>query len=61
LSMGTRALKGNREVCPKTSHESREWEEIYSSTLPLTSAMAVGDQRHVQDALNPRKDQGPTV
>jgi hypothetical protein len=37
--MGTRTLKGNGKVCPRTGHEGPEWEEMYSSTLPLTSAM----------------------
>jgi len=59
--MGSRALKDNGEICPRTSHETREWEEIYSSSLSLTSAMGVGDQRRALDALDPRKDQGPIV
>jgi len=37
--MGTCTLKDNGKVCPRTGHEGPEWEEMYSSTIPLTTAI----------------------
>jgi len=36
-TVGTRTLKGNCKVHPRTGHEGPEW-EMYSSALSLTSA-----------------------
>ena len=52
-------VKGKRKskVHPRTGHEVPEGEQIYNSTLPLTSALdGVGGQRHAPTALPPRKD-----
>ena len=40
---------------PITDHEGPEGEQMYSSTLSLTSALDVGGQRHAPAALPPRK------
>jgi hypothetical protein len=45
---------------PRTGHEDPEGEQMYSSTLPSTSA-GVGGQHHAPAALPPRKDSVHTV
>ena len=48
--------KGKGQVHPITGHEGPEGDEMYSSTLSLTSALeGVGDQRHAPAALTPGK------
>ena len=45
---------------PSTGHERSEGEQIYSSTLSLTTALdKVGGQRHVSVALTPGKNRYP--
>jgi hypothetical protein len=52
--------KSEGEVHPRTGHEGPEGEWMYSSTLPLTSALdAVGGQRHAPAALPPVKTRYP--
>jgi hypothetical protein len=47
---------------PITGHEGSEEKQMYSSTLPSTSALeGVGGQRHATAALHPRKDPVPIV
>jgi hypothetical protein len=49
-------VKGKGKVHPRTGHEGPEGEQMYSSTLSLTSALdGVGGQRHAPAALSPRK------
>ena len=49
-------VKGKGKVHPRTGHEGPEREQIYSSTLPSTSALnGVGGQRHAPAALPPGK------
>jgi len=36
------SYKGKGKVHPRTGHEGPEGEQIYSSTLPSTSALDVG-------------------
>ena len=46
--------KGKGKVLPRTGHEGPEGEQMYSSTLPSTSAIdGVGGQRHAPAALPP--------
>ena len=47
-----------RKVHPRTGHEFPEAEKMCSSTLSLTSALNVGDQRHAPAALPPGKRPG---
>ena len=50
------------KVHPRTGHEGPKGEQMYSSTLPSTSALdGVGGQRHALVALPPRKDPVPIV
>jgi len=52
--------KSKGKVHPTTSHEGREGEERYSSTLTLTSALdGVGDKSHAPATLPPVKLPGP--
>ena len=45
-----------------TGHEGPEGEQMYSSTLSLTSTLdGFGGQHHAPTALPPRKDPVPTV
>jgi hypothetical protein len=45
---------------PRTGHECPECEEMYSSTLPFTSALdGVCGQLHTPAALPPGKNQNP--
>ena len=47
---------------PRTGHEGPEEEQMYSSTLPSTSALdGVGGLRHAPAALPPSKDPVPIV
>ena len=49
------------KVLPRIGHEGPEGEQMYSSTLPLTSALdGVGGQHHGPAALPPRKTQYPS-
>jgi hypothetical protein len=51
--------KGKGTVHPVTGHAGPEGEEMYSSTLSLTSALdGVGGQRHTPAALPPGKRVG---
>ena len=46
--------KGKGKVFPRTGHEDPEREQMYSSTLPSTSALdGMGGQRHARAALPP--------
>ena len=48
--------KGKGKVHPRTGHENPEEEQMYSYTLPWTSALdGVGVQRHAPAALPPVK------
>jgi hypothetical protein len=51
---------GKGKVHPTTGHEGPEGEQMYSSTLSLTSALevGVGGQRHVPAALRPERRPG---
>ena len=49
--------KGKDKVLPITGHEGPEGEQMYSSTLPSTSAL--GGQRHAPAALPPGKTRYP--
>jgi len=52
--------KGKGKVHRKTSQEGPEWEERYSSTLSLTSALdGVCGQRYALAALPPGKTRYP--
>ena len=53
--------KGKGEFLPITGHEGPEREQMYSCTLPSTSALkiGVGDQLHAPAALPPRKTRYP--
>jgi hypothetical protein len=52
--------KGKSKVHPVTGHEGPEGEQMYSFTLPSTSAPdVVGAQHHAPAALPPGKDQIP--
>ena len=52
--------KGKGKVHPITGHEGPEGEQMYSSTLPSTSAQdGVGGQRHAPAALPPGKTRYP--
>ena len=52
--------KGKGKVHPRTGHEGPEREQMYSSTLPSTSALdGVGGQRHDPAALSPGKERDP--
>ena len=45
--------KGKVKVLPRTGHEGQEGEQMYSSTLPSTSALdGVGVQHHAPAALH---------
>ena len=46
---------------PITDHEGPEGDQMYTSTLPSTSALdeGVGGQRHAPAALPPRKTRYP--
>ena len=56
----TRKNKGKGQ--PITGHEAPGWEQMYSSTLSLTSPLdGVGGQRHALADLPPRKDPVPIV
>ena len=57
----TNSFKGKGH--PRTGHEGPEGEQMYSSTLPSTSALdeRVGGQRHVPVALPSGKDPVPIV
>ena len=49
--------KGKGKVHPRTDHEGPEGEQMYSFTLPSTSALdGVGNKRHTPAALSPRKN-----
>ena len=49
-------VKKKDEVYPRTGHEDPEGEQMYSSTLPLTSALdGVGGQHHAPAGLHPGK------
>jgi len=49
-------VKGKGEGHPRTGHEDPEGEQMYSSTLPLTSTLdGVGGQRHAPAILTPEK------
>ena len=55
-------IKGKDEgkFLPRRGHEGPEGEQMYSSTLSLTSALdRVGDQRHTPAALPPVKTRYP--
>ena len=55
-------LIGKGKGQPRTDHEGPKGEQMYSSTLPPTSALdGVGGQHHVQAALPPGKDPVPIV
>ena len=55
-----RLCKGKGKVRPRTGHEGPEWEQMYSSTLPSTSALdGVGGKRHAPAALSPGKTRYP--
>jgi hypothetical protein len=46
------SVKSKSKVHPKTGHEGPEGEQMYSSTLPSTSALdGVGGQHHAPAAL----------
>jgi hypothetical protein len=55
--------KGKGKVHPRAGHEGQEGEQMYSCTLPSTSAqkMGVGGKRHAPAALPPGKDPVPIV
>ena len=56
-------LAHNVKFLPRTGHEDPEGEQMYSYTLPSTSAIdgGVGGQRHVPAALPPVKDLIPIL
>ena len=52
--------KGKGKIHLRTSHENPEGEQMYSSTLPSTSALdGVVSQGHVPSALSPGKTRYP--
>jgi hypothetical protein len=52
--------KVNGNVHPRTGHEGPEGEEMYSSTLSLTSALdGAGGQRHAPAVFSPGKTRYP--
>jgi hypothetical protein len=52
--------KGKDKVHPRAGHEGQEWEQRYSSTLSLTSALeGVGGQRNAPAVLTPGKTRYP--
>ena len=54
--------KGKGEVLPVTGHEGLEGEQIYSSTLPSTSALGGGGwSTPLPGRFTPRKDPVPIV
>ena len=55
-------VKVKGKVNRRTGHEGPEMEQMYSSTLPSTSALdEVGGQHHAPAALPPGKDPVPIV
>ena len=53
-------VNGKGKICPRTGHEGREGEYMYSFTLSLTWALdEVGGQRHDLAALPPGKTRYP--
>jgi hypothetical protein len=60
FSSSSSSSKGKGKDHPITGREGPEGEQMYSSTLPLTSALdGVGGQRHAQAALPPGKTRYP--
>ena len=54
--------KGKAKVLPRTGHEGPEWEQMYSSTLPSTSALDGGECSTPRPGrFNPGKDPVPIV
>ena len=54
--------KGKRKILPRTGHEGSKVEQIYSSTLPLTSARYEGGcSTPCLGRFTPRKDPAPIV
>jgi hypothetical protein len=52
--------KAKGKVHPRTGHEDPEGEQMYSPTLPLTSALdGMGGLRHASAALSPGKTRYP--
>jgi hypothetical protein len=52
-------IKGKGKFYPRTGHEDPEVEKRNRCTLPLTSALYVGSQRHAPAALPTRKTPYP--
>jgi len=54
--------KGKGKSHPRTGHKGPDGEQMYSSTLPSTSALdGVGGQRHTSSRFTPGKDPVPIV
>jgi hypothetical protein len=60
--IGTESVKGKGKVYPRAGHESPEGEEMYSSTLSLTSALDGGGWSTPRPGrFTPGKDPVPIV